>query len=183
VDKKTMRWNAIARRFDKSKDIVGVEVGVWKGSCSERLLSLLPKLTLYMVDRWTVYTKDERDRDKVSQMCKSKQASFDSAYMMARQKVKKYGKRAVILKTDSIDASDMFGQASVDFVFLDGDHSYEGLIADIDAWLPKIKPGGWLCGHDYTEKGKRPGITKAVKERFGKSFSTDSNQTWFYRVS
>lgn len=60
----------------------------------------------------------------------------------------------------------------VDMVFLDGDHSYESVRADIDAWLPKTLR--LLCGHDmsdpsdYTEgSGGYPGVSRAVAEVFG----------------
>jgi hypothetical protein len=39
--------------------------------------------------------------------------------------------------------------APVSFVFIDGDHSREGVTEDILSWLPRLKPGGWLAGHDY----------------------------------
>lgn len=52
----------------------------------------------------------------------------------------------------------------VDMVFLDGDHDYDAVIADIDAWLPKARR--LLCGHDY-DHADYPGVKQAVDERFG----------------
>lgn len=52
----------------------------------------------------------------------------------------------------------------VDLVFLDADHDYEAVEADIAAWAPHVRPGGILCGHDY---GGFEGVTRAVDE-FGK---------------
>lgn len=49
----------------------------------------------------------------------------------------------------SVDASVEYEANSLDFVWIDGDHSYEAVINDINAWLPKVKPGGWIGGHDY----------------------------------
>ncbi len=43
----------------------------------------------------------------------------------------------------------------LDFVYIDGDHSYEGVLADIDAWWPLIRSGGFLCGHDWVPDGWR----------------------------
>ncbi len=67
-----------------------------------------------------------------------------------------------VAKSDSVAMSRTFADASLDFVFIDGDHSYPAVCADIDAWLPKIKPGGWIGGHDYD----RIGVERAVLERF-----------------
>ena len=64
--------------------------------------------------------------------------------------------------------SDMFNDDSLDFVFVDGDHSYEGCKADIEAWWPKLKKGGIMSGDDYGHtynpaEGKY-GVVEAVEE-------------------
>ncbi len=65
----------------------------------------------------------------------------------------------------SVGAAAIFADASVDFVFLDANHSYESVVNDLRAWWPKIRPGGMLAGHDYTWTGVR----RAVHEFFGHS--------------
>ena len=76
----------------------------------------------------------------------------------------------VIDTRGSIAAAKSYRNAELDFVFLDADHSYEGVTADIDAWLPKIRPGGILAGHDYvdhtTANGFVYGVKRAVAEKF-----------------
>jgi predicted O-methyltransferase YrrM len=57
-----------------------------------------------------------------------------------------------------------FANGSVDFVFIDADHSREAVLADIRAWLPKMRPGGVLAGHDYC----RDDVSGAVHELLGK---------------
>lgn len=52
------------------------------------------------------------------------------------------------MRMSSIEASCMFGDGALDFVFIDSDHSYASTINDINAWLPKLARGGILCGHD-----------------------------------
>lgn len=49
----------------------------------------------------------------------------------------------------STDAAILYANKSLDFVFIDADHEYPSVIQDISAWLPKIKTGGYLAGHDY----------------------------------
>jgi cephalosporin hydroxylase len=54
-----------------------------------------------------------------------------------------------LLKMDSLDAAITFPNESLWFVFLDGSHNREDVAAEVKAWMPKIKPGGFLAGHDY----------------------------------
>ena len=176
------RWDAIAQRFPPDAKLRGAEVGVWKGQCSAALLSRLLNLTLYMVDRWSVYSEQEKARDPISLQVRRAQQAFASADIRARRAVQRYGRRAKILKMSSAEAVCLFEDATFDFVFIDGDHSYEGVRDDIERWLAKVKPGGWLCGHDYTRAGKRPGITRAVDEAFRGTIEADDDSTWFYRV-
>ena len=63
----------------------------------------------------------------------------------------------------SVPISAEFENESLDLVFIDGDHSYEGCKADIEAWLPKLRSGGVLAGHDYGHK-RFPGVKQAVDE-------------------
>ena len=64
---------------------------------------------------------------------------------------------------------------TLDFCYIDADHSYDSVKNDLDIWLPKIKINGIICGHDYIEDGLHYdqndgkligdfGVQKAVKE-------------------
>ena len=74
-----------------------------------------------------------------------------------------YGDTISLLIASSLAASRLFGDASVDWVHLDARHDYASVKADIQAWLPKVKPGGWLSGDDY-DAVKWPEVSKAVGE-------------------
>jgi len=84
----------------------------------------------------------------------------------------------------SIEQAAKVADGSVDLVFLDADHTYKQVKADIEAWLPKVRPGGWLSGHDYNHNGpwkNKWGVAKAVNEVLGKP-EVDAGSTWFWRV-
>lgn len=70
----------------------------------------------------------------------------------------------------SPQASRQFPDGFADMVFIDGDHTYQAVKADILAWIPKLRAGGLLCGHDYTHAAdgliERPGVKQAVDEIF-----------------
>ena len=68
-----------------------------------------------------------------------------------------------VLRMRSVEAAKTFADKSLDFVFVDATHSYEGCRDDIAAFLPKMKPGGVMGGHDYSW----PGVQQATREAFG----------------
>lgn len=72
--------------------------------------------------------------------------------------------------TLSWDAAAKFADGSVDVVFVDADHAYESVAKDIAAWWPKVKPGGIMAGHDFSEEF--PGVVGAVIEAF-EAFSVE----------
>jgi hypothetical protein len=92
-----------------------------------------------------------------------------------------YGDRIQLIIADSLTAARLFGDASVDWVHLDARHDYASVKADIQAWLPKVKRGGWLSGDDYDEF-KWPEVVKAVAELLpgAKAWST---QQWRWLVA
>jgi hypothetical protein len=57
-----------------------------------------------------------------------------------------------------------YPDGSFDMIFIDGHHVAPCPGNDIDAWRPKLRPGGLLCGHDYTESW--PDVVRAVDQRF-----------------
>lgn len=75
-----------------------------------------------------------------------------------------YADTITLIITNSLTAARLFEDASIDWVHLDARHDYEGVTADINAWLPKVKPGGWISGDDYAEL-KWPEVVKAVSDR------------------
>jgi len=74
-----------------------------------------------------------------------------------------FGDRIVLIIADSVSASSLFGNASFEWVHLDARHDYASVKADVEAWLPKVKRGGWLSGDDYNEE-KWPEVVKAVDD-------------------
>ena len=79
-------------------------------------------------------------------------------------------KRCHLLSMSSPSAATLFADNSIAAVYVDGDHSYEGAKADILAWWPKIRPGGYMCGHDYVPH--MSGVVRAVTEIFGGNVET-----------
>lgn len=82
--------------------------------------------------------------------------------------------RVKILRMDTGTAADHVTDDSLDFVFIDADHTYEGCKRDIEKWAPKVRKGGMISGHDINW----PSVHKAVAERFER-FGGGPDNVWF----
>jgi FkbM family methyltransferase len=119
----------------------GVELGTFKGGYSRKIVSNWPG-KLYMVDVWRPLSIEEYDDA-------SNHQNHIDAYSEAMSEIKGYEDRAFMLRMKGIYASELFEDNSLDFVYIDANHTYEGVKEDIKYWYPKVKPGGLLLGHDY----------------------------------
>lgn len=72
-----------------------------------------------------------------------------------------YADSITLIVGDSVAAANLFPHKSIDWVHLDARHDAPGVMADIRAWLPKIRSGGWLSGDDYNQL-KWPELVEAV---------------------
>jgi hypothetical protein len=171
-----LRAKALLTWLEGKSDPVGAEIGVFAGELSRRLLSR-QDLTLYLVDSWSADHKPQyvESGDFHASLTQEQQERY---YRITHQMIYFAGPRAKILRKDSQDAAKEIPDKSLDFVFIDADHSYQGCKADIEAWRPKIKAGGFISGHDY-ENTEFPcwGVKKAVEEAFGLP-ELGENYTW-----
>lgn len=178
------RWDAILKRLPSNRDLIGAEIGIWEGRLSFELLKHRPRLLLWMVDRWISPPSDDSYASSESQMAKYPQARFDAARVLAKQRVYRFMDRAHILHCDSVQASYSFEDGSLDFVFVDGDHSYDGVVRDLEAWDNKVRTGGWIGGHDWSHHGTDDSVQRAVEYFYGTGMAAlDVGNTWFMEVS
>lgn len=89
-----------------------------------------------------------------------------------------------VLLAPSVKAADYFPDRSLAAVVIDAGHDYASVAADITAWLPKVAPGGVLCGDDYGVPGHPPvwpGVRRAVEELLP-GFRCVPHEGWWYEV-
>jgi len=173
-----LRASAILSRLPEGP-VKGAEIGVFTGALSATLLKR-SDLSLIMVDSWDVgsYVGDSGDFH-----ASMTQAQQDNSFELAKQHTAFAGDRATIIRKRSVDAARDVPDGSLDFVFIDADHSYDGCKADIAAWMPKLKPGGLLSGHDYDNPDfEKFGVKRAVDE-LGLDAELGDNLTWFIRLN
>jgi len=149
---------------------IGVEVGSMEGATAHKLLKYCPKLKLICVDLW------KHDYAILSDYCKEIYVDwdFDEIKKKFDDNIKPFKRRVTILQGLSWEMADKVQDGSLDFVFIDADHSYESVKKDIIAWVPKLKPGGLLSGHDIHLEG----VLKAVKELTVNWTDTEVNHVW-----
>lgn len=100
----------------------------------------------------------------------------------AEAKLALFPGRAELLALQSVEAALRVPDRSLDGVFIDGDHSYRQVVRDIAAWEPKVRPGGFVSGHDF---GNHPDVARAVLERAAAANRTvhlAMDWVWYWRV-
>jgi predicted O-methyltransferase YrrM len=122
-----------------------LEVGSWVGNGSTRVIVEAIRDvggTLYCVDTWQGSDNVEPHQEFRRQ--------YNDLFAVFCDNVRAYGAEDVVrpLVAPSIEASKSFADETFDLIFIDGNHAYSHAKQDILAWLPKVRFGGILCGHD-----------------------------------
>lgn len=135
-----------------------VEVGVAEGNFSRDILNWPVAIRrLYLVDRWTCTPNQKGDGSMP-------QSWHDNNLRQVHHKIAGIGaeRRVVFLRGSSVEMAFQVPDKSLALVYIDADHSYEGVKADIFAWLPKLVTGGVMAFHDY--QATQYGVKRAVQE-------------------
>jgi hypothetical protein len=121
----------------------GIEVGTFKGEFSKEILNMWDG-TLIMLDVWRPLGGEYMDS--------SNHVNFENGvYGEVMSNIKGMEDRGIMLRCDSEIGSKIFEDESLDFVYIDANHAYSFVKQDISLWWPKVKKGGWICGHDYLD--------------------------------
>jgi len=177
------RGTEILHRLPKHSGVYAVEVGVNHGALSDYLLRSRSDLVLFGVDVWEDMIPSEEYVATGDKLAKLEREQLVKKKMQARACTERYGERCKLIQCDSVDAAGFFHDGALDMVFVDADHSYTAAKSDILAWLPKVKRGGYIGGHDYGVAGY--GVKQAVDEledaRVLLPVELGANTTWFSR--
>jgi len=166
---KHARW--IKKAIEELNGIQKIaEIGVFKGYLVKQMLKYCSSniSEYWAIDPWVQYKYSQAQKD--SGYCwpgrnRNLPGKWEKRYLYV-SKLMRYFPKLHVVRATSVVAAKLFPEGYFGLVFIDGDHSYEGVIDDINAWLPLVKDGGVLCGHDYGNIGGR-GVKKAVDELLG----------------
>lgn len=160
-------WEPLYRRIVDSCDrpMTVVEMGVWQGKSAIYLANRIKQsgkpIEFFAVD--TFESSPETDAHLAS-------LAPGLTLLEVYERNLQACDCADVVQTvvaDSLTAAAQFADGTLDFVYIDGAHDYDSVVADLAAWTPKVKPGGLIAGHDYNP-GAWPGVVRAVQERFPK---------------
>lgn len=136
------------------------EIGVWKSKFLKHVLRRKKVDEYWAIDQWTKLGEQH------GHMGKRSMDDWDSLYWHACALMQWFPALKVV-RMESERAASVFPNGYFDLAFIDASHFYEDVKRDINIWLPKVRAGGMLCGHDYGDGRKCRGVKRAVNELFG----------------
>lgn len=141
------------------------EIGVWTGAGTKIFSKYFSRV--FAVDPWApgVEITAEYDPARAEEI-------FDGRFIG--------NGRVIKMKLPSLDAARTFEDGSLDMVYIDAIHAYVDVKADIKTWIPKVRRGGFVCGHDYERRF--PGVIRAVDEFRGANRKTFTDTSWAARI-
>lgn len=145
----------------------GAEIGVWEGRFSEQFCLSNPSLELTCVDPWRSLPDYVEGKNRPHRMAE--------AYAAAKKRLGKFN--CTFLRMTSLEAAQQIPNGSLDFIYIDGNHLFDHVIADLNAWVPKVRSGGVVAGHDYAERSNTPFIqVKKAVDHYTREHQIDP---WF----
>ena len=137
---------------DRGASSKAVEIGAYSGEGTEVIARYFKEVLA--VDPWL---NGYDINDVASQQCPMK-----FVFEAFQERTKSLG-NVSFKRGKSLDAVEFVRDESVDLVYVDGDHRYEAVLADIQGWKPKLRKGGVMAGHDWSFKA----VQKALSETLG----------------
>jgi len=151
------RKQFLARLVNERGWTRGAELGLWDGGTYSYVLEHCPGLTLIGIDAWRPLPGYE-------------DWPHDAHEAQTRERTAEFGDRAIIYRMTTEQAANVVEDNSLDFVFIDADHSTPGVALDIEKWRPKAR---WLLGHDINW----PSVEAAVSAAFP-GYTTGPDHIW-----
>ena len=144
------------------KHSIGAELGVFKGQFSDVILEVVKPSMLYLFDK---FPKRARSGDKDGNNIE--QVNLLEYYENVLVPKYRNMPNVTLLKLPTSEA-ERFADGHLDWCYIDADHSFEGVMKDLNLMKRKVKKGGWVMGHDFTPR--TIGVLRAVEQ-----FLSDNN--------
>jgi len=163
IERRRHRWQLVSQ-LPKGGG-VGAEVGTWEGDFSAQLLKRLKPQRLYLIDPWEHRAEETYEHAFFGDRTPGGQAKMDAIHdgVCRRFDGAIASGQVIVLRSRSAEAAAQVD--ALDWVYIDGDHTYEAVKADLEGFYERLKPGGMVAGDDYGMVGWwEDGVTRAVDE-------------------
>ena len=161
---KGMNRDGLYQLFAKLGFKTGCEIGLEKGKNAVQMFNNIPELKLYGVDPYKQHPQCSYVYE--AEIRKWNQGYLNRCMLQAIERMK--DKNFELLKGFNEDVVKEIKDESLDFVYIDGDHSYNMAMLDIIMWSRKVRQGGIISGHDYyydkDTSGRRAKVTQAIND-------------------
>jgi len=169
------RWDVLDRLIKQNGFEFVVELGVKEGKLTAFLLANNSDLRMVAVDLFAPINRADGPGVETYH-----DWNFEQIKREFIQRVEPYKNRVQLMQMLTTEAAPFVVDGNVDLVFIDAGHDYDSVIADIEAWLPKVRSGGIVSGHDYQQKF--PGVQRAVAEKLPlHEIKLEDDSVWWWR--
>jgi hypothetical protein len=145
---------------------VGAEIGVFRGGYTRHILEIVQPRELHLIDGWwLLYGERYPDwGDYTDHGTLSTRQAYDEVRAVVRRHDR--AGACVLHVADDLECLAAFAPATFDWVYLDSSHQYEHTRAELALIVPRMKPGGLICGDDWRDDPahEHHGVAKAVRE-------------------
>jgi Methyltransferase domain len=162
VARRRHRWELVSQL---PRGGAGAEIGTWEGDFAAQLLKRVKPRRLYLIDPWEHRSEATYERAFFGDRTPGGQAKMDAIHESVCQRFASpiASGQVVVLRARSTEAADLV--EPLDWVYIDGDHTYNAVKADLERFYERLKPGGVIAGDDYGMAGWwGDGVTRAVDE-------------------
>jgi hypothetical protein len=159
----------IPKLLENVNNPVGVEIGVAEGYTTAHLLKEIPSLKLTGIDPYEDYEDWNGDT-----------SNSKKNFVMMSEKIVPYSDRFTLLRSTSDEAVNQFADESLDFVFIDGLHTYEQVLKDCENYYPKLRSGGLIIGHDFARISDVHRAATEFANRVDKKILNAKQDLWYW---
>jgi hypothetical protein len=132
-------WSALLSRIDARSVL---EVGVFRGEFAQNLMKRTPSIErYYLLDPWRHLEDWEKPANRDD-------STFERFYQEAMERTEPYAEKRIVLRGRTTEVIDEIPDESLDFAYIDGDHTLRGITIDLIRVARKVKPSGWIGGDD-----------------------------------
>lgn len=170
--------------FPEKRPLVVVELGAWVGKSALAICGAMPPGQDYEVHCVDLFSIDPTTQSQWATLgmweaCKRKHktGSTDPIYdQFVENTASVLNKRIFIHRISTTDAAACWRGGPIDILFVDADHTAEAVLQDLKAWMPYVRSGGLICGHDHRTFAE---VRVAVDEVFGEGVVKSTCDVWW----